>query len=134
MLPAAILLQAGKEFIALPMVEIHGFKTLMLGVFIRHGKVYVLLITTLAMYAARVEKFLKQLMVVQLGKTKPVMVQVTPVSSTAETIQQYLYYVNKADKPTLLDHLLQDKTILSALVFARTKHGADKVTKFQKAW
>ncbi len=60
---------------------------------------------------------------------KPVHVEVTPVSSTAEKIQQQLYYVNKSDKPALLDHLLADKEIKSALVFTRTKHGADKVTR-----
>lgn len=60
----------------------------------------------------------------------PVKVEVTPVSSTADTIQQFLYYVDKNDKNSLLVHLLQDKTINTALVFTRTKHGADKVAKF----
>lgn len=59
----------------------------------------------------------------------PVKVEVTPVSSTAETINQSLYYVDKPDKRALLIHLLKDETIASALVFTRTKHGADKVTK-----
>ncbi|GAA4400033.1 DEAD/DEAH box helicase [Nibrella viscosa] len=61
--------------------------------------------------------------------TKPAKVEVTPVSSTADTIQQALYYVDKNDKKKLLIHLLDDKAIQSALVFARTKHGADKVVK-----
>lgn len=59
----------------------------------------------------------------------PVKIQVTPVSSTADTIQQELYYVEKGDKRKLLDLLLQNQTFRSVLVFTRTKHGADKVTK-----
>jgi len=61
--------------------------------------------------------------------TNPVRVEVTPVSSTANTIQQSVYFVEKKDKKKLLLHLLQDRTIATALVFARTKHGADKVAK-----
>jgi ATP-dependent RNA helicase RhlE len=61
--------------------------------------------------------------------TNPVMVEVTPISSTANTIQQSLYYVGKSDKKLLLNHLLKDKKIITALVFTRTKHGADKVVK-----
>ncbi|RYG05527.1 MAG: DEAD/DEAH box helicase [Chitinophagaceae bacterium] len=59
----------------------------------------------------------------------PARVEVTPVSSTAQTIQQSLYYVSKGDKKSLLNHILEDETIETALVFTRTKHGADKVTK-----
>jgi ATP-dependent RNA helicase RhlE len=59
----------------------------------------------------------------------PVSVSVTPVSSTAELIHQSVYFVNKENKRSLLNHLLLDKTILNALVFTRTKHGADKVVK-----
>jgi ATP-dependent RNA helicase RhlE len=59
----------------------------------------------------------------------PVKVEVTPVSSTADTIQQALYFVDKPAKNDLLKHLLADNTIKTALVFARTKHGADKVAK-----
>jgi len=61
--------------------------------------------------------------------TNPVRVDVAPVSSTANTITQSLYYVEKKDKRKLLQHLLQDRTIERALVFTRTKHGADKVVK-----
>ena len=61
--------------------------------------------------------------------SNPAKVEVTPVSSTAQTIQQSLYYVGKGDKKSLLNHLLQDASIETALVFTRTKHGADKVTK-----
>ncbi|MET0635243.1 MAG: DEAD/DEAH box helicase [Chitinophagaceae bacterium] len=59
----------------------------------------------------------------------PVKVEVTPVSSTAETIQQHLYYSEKQNKSALLVHLLQDNTIGTALVFSRTKHGADKIAR-----
>jgi ATP-dependent RNA helicase RhlE len=61
--------------------------------------------------------------------TDPEKVQVTPVSSTAETIQQKVYFCDQANKYDLLKHILKDKTIKSALVFTRTKHGADKVVK-----
>ena len=59
----------------------------------------------------------------------PTKVEVTPVSSTAEKITQGLYYVDKPQKKHLLMHILKDQAILSALVFTRTKHGADKVVK-----
>jgi len=61
--------------------------------------------------------------------TSPVKVEVTPVSSTAETIDQSIYFVDKPDKRHLLIHILKDKAIDRALVFTRTKHGADKVAK-----
>ncbi|RYE35844.1 MAG: DEAD/DEAH box helicase [Sphingobacteriaceae bacterium] len=60
---------------------------------------------------------------------KPEKVEVTPVSSTAETIEQALFMVDKSDKRDLLLHVLKDKNIKTALVFTRTKHGADKVVK-----
>jgi ATP-dependent RNA helicase RhlE len=62
--------------------------------------------------------------------TNPAKVEVTPVSSTVEAIEQSLYYVDKKDKANLLLHLLKEEKILTALVFTRTKHGADKVVKF----
>ncbi|MFT3909554.1 MAG: DEAD/DEAH box helicase [Ferruginibacter sp.] len=61
--------------------------------------------------------------------TNPEKVEVTPVSSTADTIQQFLYFVEKTNKRLLLADILKDKAIESALVFTRTKHGADKVVK-----
>ena len=61
--------------------------------------------------------------------TRPEKVEVTPVSSTADTIAQQLFYVEKNDKRALLNHILKDKEIKTALVFTRTKHGADKVVK-----
>ena len=61
--------------------------------------------------------------------SNPVKVEVTPVSSTAEKVEQAVYFVDKKDKKNLLYFILQDKNIMSALVFTRTKHGADKVMK-----
>jgi len=62
--------------------------------------------------------------------TNPVKVEVTPPSSTVDKIEQSLYHTNKADKQSLLIHLLKEKNIKTALVFTRTKHGADKVVRF----
>jgi ATP-dependent RNA helicase RhlE len=61
--------------------------------------------------------------------SNPAKVEVTPVSSTAEKVEQQLYLVDKENKRKLLRLLLEDSTITSALVFTRTKHGADRVTK-----
>ena len=61
--------------------------------------------------------------------TNPVKVEVSPVSSTADTITQKLFFVDKNKKKELLVHLLRDSTINSALVFTRTKHGANKVAE-----
>jgi ATP-dependent RNA helicase RhlE len=60
---------------------------------------------------------------------KPQKVEVTPVSSTADTIKQALYFVDKNNKNALLLDILKDDKIETALVFTRTKHGADKVVK-----
>ncbi len=63
----------------------------------------------------------------------PVKVEVTPVSSTADTIKQSVYFVEKENKLNLLSHILQNDISDSVLVFARTKHGADKIArKLQK--
>lgn len=59
----------------------------------------------------------------------PVKVEVTPVSSTVETIEQKVYFVDRKDKKSLLIQLLKNRAIDSALVFTRTKHGADKVAR-----
>ena len=61
--------------------------------------------------------------------TKPVMVEITPVVATTNLIQQSVYFVEKSDKKSLLLHLLKDTKVESALIFTRTKHGADKVVK-----
>ncbi len=60
---------------------------------------------------------------------KPVRIEITPVSSTVDTIRQSVYFVNKCNKIHLLVHILRTTDIESALVFSRTKHGADKIVK-----
>jgi ATP-dependent RNA helicase RhlE len=59
----------------------------------------------------------------------PVHVAVTPVSSTAERILQSVYFVDRANKRALLQHVILEKSMENVLVFTRTKHGADKVAK-----
>ena len=59
----------------------------------------------------------------------PEKVEVTPASTTAETVVQSVYFVDKKDKRQLLTHVLKDPAIKRVLVFTRTKHGADKVVK-----
>ena len=59
----------------------------------------------------------------------PVRVEVTPQSSTVEAIEQRLYKVDKGNKKFLLQHVLQDQSLDSVLVFTNTKHGADRVVK-----
>ena len=59
----------------------------------------------------------------------PVKVAVTPISSVIDTVEQSIFFVDKKNKKPLLIHLLKNKAIISALVFSRTKHGADKITK-----
>ena len=57
----------------------------------------------------------------------PVKVAVAPPATTAELVEQKVFFVHKHDKKSLLIHLLQDPEIKSALVFTRTKHGANRV-------
>lgn len=70
--------------------------------------------------------------IVQLSRSilkDPVKVSITPDSPTVEKISQSLFMVNKRNKYSLLEHLLKDEAITSALVFTKTKHGADRVVK-----
>lgn len=62
--------------------------------------------------------------------TNPVKVEVTPASTTAETIQQSVYFIDKDNKNLLLLDNLRKDIHDSVLVFTRTKHGADKIVKF----
>ena len=57
----------------------------------------------------------------------PVKVAVDPVSSPVEVIRQSLYFVDKGNKTKLLSHLVRELEVKNALVFTRTKHGANKV-------
>jgi len=70
-----------------------------------------------------ISKMVKSLLI------NPVKVEITPESSTVDKITQSLYLVDKANKQNQLNLLLEDKAIASALVFTRTKHGADRVVK-----
>lgn len=66
---------------------------------------------------------------VQSLLVNPVKVEITPVSSTVDRITQSVYLVDKENKQNLLSDLLRDASIASALVFTRTKHGADRVAR-----
>ena len=59
----------------------------------------------------------------------PEKVMVTPPATTVESIEQSVYFVDKGNKRHLLAKLLQDPDVTSALVFTRTKHGADRVVR-----
>jgi len=59
----------------------------------------------------------------------PVRVQVAPVSSTAARIEESVYRVEKHNKPALLAHLVEHLPMSRAIVFTRTKHGADRVVR-----
>lgn len=70
--------------------------------------------------------------IVKLSSTilsDPIKVEVAAVSSTAETIQQHLYYTNKDLKKQLLKHIIEEWNMDQVLVFSRTKHGADRIVK-----
>ncbi|UUC43959.1 DEAD/DEAH box helicase [Flavobacterium cerinum] len=64
--------------------------------------------------------------------TQPKYVSVAPISSTAETVQQKVYFVEKEDKRKLLYHIIRNDKLSNVLVFSRTKHGADNVVKALK--
>lgn len=59
----------------------------------------------------------------------PVHISVTPVSSTVDTINQSLYMVRKEQKKDLLLHLMKNPVVKNAVIFTKTKHGANKVDK-----
>jgi ATP-dependent RNA helicase RhlE len=62
--------------------------------------------------------------------TDPVNVAISPASSTPDIVKQGVYFVDKPDKRGLLVHVLEEESIPSALVFVRTKYGADRLTDF----
>ncbi len=70
-----------------------------------------------------ISKMVKALLV------NPVKIEITPVSSTVDRIKQSVYLVDKENKQKQLNDLLQNRSIASALVFTRTKHGADRVVR-----
>jgi ATP-dependent RNA helicase RhlE len=61
--------------------------------------------------------------------TNPVKIEVSPESKTVEVIKQAVYFVTKSDKKKLLLHILKNQNVDSALVFTRTKRGADVITR-----
>lgn len=61
--------------------------------------------------------------------TEPATISVSPVSSTAEKVEQRIYFVEKGEKRNLLYHLIKNENLSNVLVFSRTKHGADNVVK-----
>lgn len=61
---------------------------------------------------------------------EPTTIETAPESSTAELIAQRVYTVERQNKPVLLERLLVEADVGRALVFTRTKHGADKLVKF----
>ena len=70
--------------------------------------------------------------IVELSKTiltDPVKIEASPVSSAAGTIKQYIYYTNRQEKKNLLLHILDDEDVDQVLLFARTKHGADRIAR-----
>ena len=70
--------------------------------------------------------------IVKLSNTilkNPTKIEVTPKSSTAETINQFVYYTNRTSKGELLLHILEERQIEQVLVFSRTKHGADRIAR-----
>jgi ATP-dependent RNA helicase RhlE len=60
---------------------------------------------------------------------QPAEVQVAPVSSCVDAIDQSVYFVDRQNKPALLAHLFHDLPMARAIVFTRTKHGADRVVR-----
>ena len=70
--------------------------------------------------------------IVQLSRKilyKPQKVEVTPESTTAETVKQLVYFTNRADKKKLIMYILKDPKKDQVLVFSRTKHGADRLAR-----
>jgi len=61
--------------------------------------------------------------------TNPRQIAVDPTTSTAETVQQFLYFTNKNKKMELLNHILKDSNIDQVLLFSRTKHGANRIAR-----
>lgn len=59
----------------------------------------------------------------------PKKVEVTPAATTAETVNQVVYYTNRADKQKLVLHLLKDESMNQVLIFTRTKRGADRLAR-----
>jgi ATP-dependent RNA helicase RhlE len=59
----------------------------------------------------------------------PINIHVAPVAKTTDLVEQSVYFVDQRHKPQLLTHFLQNTAFTRTIVFARTKHGADKIVK-----
>lgn len=73
--------------------------------------------------------------IVELSKKilgNPARITIQPEMTTAEKVKQSICFAEKADKPALLTHVLRENHDKATLVFTRTKHGADKITRFLK--
>ena len=79
------------------------------------------------LFSATFSKEIKQLAHNTLNQ--PVLVEATPENTTVEKINQKVYFVDKADKPTVLINLIKAGNWKQVLVFTRTKHGANKLTE-----
>ncbi len=79
------------------------------------------------LFSATISKEIKKLTDSML--VNPMYIDITPESPTTDLVDQKIYYVKKDSKRFLLTHLLQDNDVTNAIVFTRTKYGADKVVK-----
>lgn len=79
------------------------------------------------LFSATISKEIKKLTDSML--VNPLYIDITPESPTTDLVDQKIYYVKKDSKRFLLTHLLQDNDVTNAIVFTRTKYGADKVVK-----
>jgi ATP-dependent RNA helicase RhlE len=79
------------------------------------------------LFSATMSKDIKKL--AESLQKDPVQVEVTPEATTVEKIKQSVVKVEKAKKPLLLQHIIKEKRVNSALVFSKTKHGCDKIVK-----
>lgn len=71
--------------------------------------------------------------IAKLSKTilnNPKKIEVTPASTTADTVRQEVYYTNMSTKREMLVHLLKEEIDDQVLIFHRTKHGADKIVRY----
>jgi ATP-dependent RNA helicase RhlE len=86
--------------------------------------------------AARQTLFFSATMPAEIAKlsksilTNPLKIEIAPRAKTVESIKQAVYFVAGSNKKNLLKHILKSDNVSSALVFTRTKRGADSVTKF----
>lgn len=81
-------------------------------------------------FSATMPKIIQELSLKILGRHEKVTIK--PEQTTAEKVEQAVYYIIKKSKPKLLIHLLKHEEVDSTLVFTRTKHGADKVVRLLK--